>query len=230
MVESIKNWSVADRPREKLIEKGANALTDSELLTILIGSGNSNESAATLAHKILRNANDDLNNLARMELQDLQVVKGIGPAKAITLLAAFELGRRRKFEKQSPRRKIESSRDAFVYFSETLSDLHHEEFWLMNLNRNNQVISLRRISEGGWHSTIVDPKKLFSKALQEKASAIIVAHNHPSGNLNPSVEDKRITTKLRRCGVDLELPLLDHLIIAADSYFSFADEGVLDSL
>lgn len=230
MVESIKNWSVADRPREKLVEKGASALTDSELLTILIGSGNSNESAAALAQKILRNASDDLNNLARMELQDLQVVKGIGPAKAITLLAAFELGRRRKFEKQSPRRKIESSKDAFSYFSETLSDLHHEEFWLMNLNRNNQVISLRRISEGGWHSTIVDPKKLFSKALQEKASAIIVAHNHPSGNLTPSVEDKRITTKLRRCGVDLELPLLDHLIIAADSYFSFADEGVLDSL
>lgn len=230
MVESIKNWSIADRPREKLIEKGAAALTDKELLTILIGSGNATESAAGLAQNILKNANNDLSALARMELADLQMVKGIGPAKAITLMASFELGRRRKLHKPIAKKKIESSLDAYAQFCDLLCDLHHEEFWLMNLNRNNQVISLRRISEGGWHSTIVDPKKLFSKALQEKASAIIVAHNHPSGNLTPSTEDKRITNKLRRCGVDLELPLLDHLIIAADSYFSFADEGILDSL
>jgi DNA repair protein RadC len=139
------------------------------------------------------------------------------------------LGRRRRTNEVRQKKKIESSRDVFEYFIQSLGDLAHEEFWLMNLNRNNQVLSLRKISEGGWHSTIVDPKKVFARALEEKASAIIVAHNHPSGNLQPSQEDRKITQKLRRCGIDLELPVLDHLIIASHGYFSFADEGILDN-
>lgn len=229
MVESIKNWSKEDRPREKLMDKGASALTEKELITILLGTGTGGENADVLAQKVMKAANNDLGELARIPYKEFQKIKGIGPAKAITLIAAFELGRRRKLFKTRQKPKIESSKDAHTCFFEVLADLSHEEFWLMNLNRSNQVISLRKISEGGWHSTIVDPKKLFSKALEEKSSAIIVAHNHPSGNIIPSMEDKRITQKLRRCGSDLELPLLDHLIITSDNYFSFADEGILDS-
>lgn len=227
MTQSIKSWSKEDRPREKMIEKGPMALSESELITILLGSGSAAESADVLARKILTFGNNDLSVLARMPYSDLCKIKGIGPAKAVTLVAAFELGRRRRTNEVRQKKKIESSRDVFEYFIQSLGDLAHEEFWLMNLNRNNQVLSLRKISEGGWHSTIVDPKKVFARALEEKASAIIVAHNHPSGNLQPSQEDRKITQKLRRCGIDLELPVLDHLIIASHGYFSFADEGML---
>jgi DNA repair protein RadC len=212
-----------------MIEKGPMALSESELITILLGSGSAAESADVLARKILTFGNNDLSVLARMPYSDLCKIKGIGPAKAVTLVAAFELGRRRRTNEVRQKKKIESSRDVFEYFIQSLGDLAHEEFWLMNLNRNNQVLSLRKISEGGWHSTIVDPKKVFARALEEKASAIIVAHNHPSGNLQPSQEDRKITQKLRRCGIDLELPVLDHLIIASHGYFSFADEGILDN-
>lgn len=229
MTQSIKSWSKEDRPREKMIEKGPMALSESELITILLGSGSAAESADVLARKILTFGNNDLSVLARMPYSDLCKIKGIGPAKAVTLVAAFELGRRRRTNEVRQKKKIESSRDVFEYFIQSLGDLAHEEFWLMNLNRNNQVLSLRKISEGGWHSTIVDPKKVFARALEEKASAIIVAHNHPSGNLQPSQEDRKITQKLRRCGIDLELPVLDHLIITSHGYFSFADEGILDN-
>jgi DNA repair protein RadC len=229
MTQSIKSWSKQDRPREKMIEKGPSALSESELITILLGSGSAAEGADVLARKILTFGNNDLAILARMPYSDLCKIKGIGPAKAVTLVAAFELGRRRRSLEVRQKKKIESSRDVFEYFIQNLGDLAHEEFWLMNLNRNNQVLSLRKISEGGWHSTIVDPKKVFARALEEKASAIIVAHNHPSGNLQPSQEDRKITQKLRRCGIDLELPVLDHLIIASHGYFSFADEGILDN-
>jgi DNA repair protein RadC len=229
MTQSIKSWSKQDRPREKMIEKGPSALSESELITILLGSGSAAEGADVLARKILTFGHNDLAILARMPYSDLCKIKGIGPAKAVTLVAAFELGRRRRSLEVKQKKKIESSRDVFEYFIQNLGDLAHEEFWLMNLNRNNQVLSLRKISEGGWHSTIVDPKKVFARALEEKASAIIVAHNHPSGNLQPSQEDRKITQKLRRCGIDLELPVLDHLIIASHGYFSFADEGILDN-
>jgi DNA repair protein RadC len=225
---SIKSWTQEERPREKLIEKGAASLADAELIAILLATGSAEDSAVSLARKILGSTAGDLGALSRIGFQDLCKIKGIGPAKAVTLLSAFEIGRRRRSLPTRQKQKIESSKDVFEFFLQDLGDLEHEEFWLMNLNRSNQVISLKRISEGGWHSTIVDPKKVFSKALEEKASAIIVAHNHPSGNLTPSEEDKRITRKLRRCGADLELPVLDHLIITSHGYFSFADEGILD--
>ncbi len=224
----IKNWSKESRPRERLAEKGPMALTDSELLAILIGTGSGDSSALDLAQKLLGITQHNLNDLSRLSYQEMTKIRGIGPAKAITLQAAFELGVRRRSSEVRQKQKIESSKDVFEYFVTQLGDLPHEEFWVMNLNRSNQVLSLKKISEGGWHSTIVDPKKVFSGALEEKASAIILAHNHPSGSLNPSNEDKRITLKLRRCGLDMELPVLDHLIIASHGYYSFADEGILD--
>jgi len=226
---TIKEWSPQDRPREKLIEKGPSVLTDAELIAILFSTGYLNQSAVELAKTILSEHQNDLSLIARLPYSDLCNVKGIGPAKAVSLIAALELGRRRRSSEVKKKSKVASSKDVFEHFVQVMGDLNHEEFWMMNLNRGNNVLSLRRISEGGWHSTIVDPKKVFSKALEEKASAIIVAHNHPSGNITPSMEDKKITHKLRRCGRDMELPILDHLIITTHDYFSFADEGILDS-
>lgn len=225
----INKWGISDRPREKMQEKGPAQLSDAEIIAILIATGSGNKSAIDLARSLLKSSNNDISELSRMPTSEMCKTKGIGPAKATTLQAAFELGRRKRELPPRNKQKIESSKDVFEYFLSILGDLAHEEFWIMNLNRSNQVISLRKISEGGWHSTIVDPKKVFSRALEERASALIVAHNHPSGNVIPSLEDKRITKKLRRCGQDLELPVLDHLIIASHGYFSFADEGIFET-
>jgi DNA repair protein RadC len=229
MVSTIKDWSPQDRPREKLMEKGVSSLSDAELIAILFSTGHQELSALDLAKKLLLHFENDLMLMARAPHPELCKLKGIGPAKSLTVIAALELGRRRRSAETRKKSKIESSKDVFEHFVQVIGDLNHEEFWMMNLNRGNQVISIRKISEGGWHSTIVDPKKIFSKALEEKASSVIVAHNHPSGNTQPSPEDKRITGKLRRCGRDLELPVLDHLVITSQDYFSFADEGILDS-
>jgi DNA repair protein RadC len=224
---NIKNWSPQDRPREKLLLKGTSALSEAELLAILIGSGTTTLSAVDVGKKILQLANNDLHDLARLSVKDLMRVKGIGEARAITIVAALELGRRRKDHSAEEKNKISSSSDAFSIIKGDLMDLLHEEFWVLLLNRANRVIKKKRVSEGGVSGTIADPKIIFRFALEELASGVIVAHNHPSGNLTASQSDIDLTRKLKEAGKFLEVQLLDHLIIAGQKYYSFADEGVL---
>lgn len=223
----ITEWSPEDRPREKLLRKGTSALTEAELIAILIGSGTVKTSAVELAKKILLQVNNNLNDLARFTVKDLMKVKGIGEAKAITIVAAIELGRRRKEQDPEEKPKINSSKDAFDLLKGHLMDLSHEEFWVLYLNRSHRVLNRKRISEGGVAGTIADPKIIFKLALEVLASGVIVAHNHPSGNLTASQSDLDLTRKLKEAGKFLEIQLLDHLIIANQKYFSFADEGLL---
>ena len=225
---NIKNWSPEDRPREKLIMKGTAALSDAELIAILIGSGTSNLSAVEVSKKVLSRSNNSLGDLARMSVKDLMKERGIGEAKAITIVAALELGRRRKetdIVEQKP--KIVSSRAAFDQLRGDLMDLRHEEFWVILLNRANRMIRRKKVSEGGVAGTTVDPKIIYKIALEELASCIIVAHNHPSGNLAPSQADIDLTRKLKEAGRFLDIQMMDHLIITHQNYFSFADEGLI---
>jgi len=222
-MHSIKDWSVDDRPREKLIEKGSKSLSDAELLGILLGSGSRNESAVGLAKRILNYAQNNLTELGRLGVDDLMQFKGVGEAKAVTLCSAFELARRKKSE-VIERIKITSATDIFNEISPFLADLNHEEFWVFYLNRANIVLRLEKISSGGISGTVVDNKIILKKALLNLASSIILVHNHPSGNLNPSIQDKKITRKMKLACELLEINLLDHLIIAGNSYYSFADE------
>lgn len=224
---TIRAWSPEDRPREKLLLKGTAALTEAELIAILIGSGTAKTSAVELAKKILMQVNNNLNELARLTTKDLMKIKGIGEAKAITIVAALELGRRRKEQEPEEKPKINSSRDAFNLIKGDLMDLSHEEFWVLLLNRSNRVVKKKRVSEGGVAGTVADPKIIYRLALEELASGIIVAHNHPSGNLAASTSDVELTRKLKEAGKFLEIQLLDHLIIANNKYYSFADEGHL---
>ena len=224
---TIKSWSEDDRPREKLLLKGTSALSDAELIAILIGSGTSKMSAVDVSKKILQYVDNSLHQLAKLSVKDLIKIKGIGEARAITIIAALELGRRRKDLDTNEKSKIGSSKDAFDLISGDLMDLSHEEFWVLLLNRANRLIKKKRISEGGVSGTIADPKIIFKMALEELASGIIVAHNHPSGNMIASQSDIDLTKKLREAGKFLEVQLLDHLIICGQKYFSFADEGVL---
>jgi DNA repair protein RadC len=224
---SIRNWAEDDRPREKLLLKGRHSLSDAELLAILIGSGTRNESAVDLAKNILKLASDNLAALSKLSLTDLITVKGIGQARAVTILASMELGRRRNESEVLVRDKIKTSRDAFEIFRSTIGDRPYEEFWIILLNRANQVIKKCNISEGGISGTVVDPKKVFKISLDNHASSIILGHNHPSGVVTPSEADCRITKKLHDAGAMLEVAVLDHLIIGEDSYYSFADEGAL---
>lgn len=223
----IKSWSEDDRPREKLMIKGTSALSDAELIAILIGSGTAKMSAVEVSKKILLYVDNNLHQLARLSVKDLIKIKGIGEARAITIIAALELGRRRKDLDTHEKPKISSSRDAFDLISGELMDLSHEEFWVLLLNRANRLIKKKRISEGGVSGTVADPKIIFKMALEELASGIIVAHNHPSGNMIASQSDIDLTKKLREAGKFLEVQLLDHLIICGQKYFSFADEGIL---
>ena len=222
-MHSIKDWSADDRPREKLIEKGSKSLSDSELLGILLGSGSRNESAVGLAKRILNYAQNNLTELGRLGVDDLMQFKGVGEAKAVTLCSAFELARRRKSE-VIERIKITSATDVFNEISPFLADLNHEEFWVFYLNRANMVLRKEKISSGGIAGTVVDNKIILKKALLNLASSIILVHNHPSGNLNPSIQDKKVTRKMKLACELLEINLLDHLIIAGNSYYSFADE------
>ena len=224
---NIKSWSPEDRPREKLLLKGTSALSDAELVAILIGSGTPKMSAVELSKKILLQGNNNLNELARLSVKDLMKIKGIGEAKAITIVAALELGRRRKEQDPEEKPKITSSKDAFDLLKGEMMDLPKEEFWVLLMNRANRVIKKKRVSEGGVSGTVADPKIIFKLALEELASGIIVAHNHPSGNLQASQSDIDLTRKLKEAGKFLEIQLLDHIIIANQKDLSFADEGMI---
>lgn len=224
---NIKAWAEEDRPREKLSLKGKNTLSDAELIAILIGSGNKDDSAVELSKKILNSINNDINTLGKLNVTDLTKFNGIGEAKAISIIAALELGRRRKEADVLKKRTIKSSKDAFDEVKEVLADLPHEEFWVIYLNRRNEVVKKSNISKGGVSGTIADGKIIFKIAIELLASAIILCHNHPSGSLIASEPDKRLTKKLLESGKLLNVPVLDHLIIGEKKYFSFADEGLI---
>lgn len=222
---SIKAWAEADRPREKLMNLGRHNLTDSELLAILIRNGSREESAVELARKILQEAQNDLTRLSRMSVSDLSNFKGMGEVKAITIVAALELGRRRRQAEAGVSPKIGSSKDAAELFAPVLSDLMYEEFWVLLLNRANHIITRHQVSKGGVTGTVVDPRIIFKKAVEVMASGIILCHNHPSGNRQPSDADLSLTKKLKEGGRLLDIQVLDHIIIAGEDYYSFADEG-----
>jgi len=224
---SIKDWADDDRPREKLLIKGKGALSDAELIAILIASGNRDESAVELSKRILQSLGNNLNRLAKLSVNDLIKFKGIGEAKAISIIASLELGRRRRTADVLEKDKIGGSKDAFQILQLKLEDLPHEEFWIVLLNRANKVIDTKLVGRGGVSSTVVDSKVIFSFALESLASGIILAHNHPSGNLKPSNSDIRLTKKIVDAGKIMEVPVLDHIIVGDNDYFSFADEGLI---
>lgn len=224
---SIKSWAEEDRPREKLNAQGRRSLSDAELLAILIGSGSQNESAVELSKRILHNCDKNLNQLAKLSIAELSKFKGIGQAKAISIIAALELGRRRKEHVSPLLAQINTSIDVYESISSQFKDLNHEEFWIILLNRANKVTSKHLISKGGQAGTIADPKIIFNIALENHAASIILAHNHPSGNMKPSRSDLELTKKLRSAGQFLDMPILDHLIITNNGFLSFADEGII---
>ncbi|MFI8379295.1 DNA repair protein RadC [Leeuwenhoekiella sp. NPDC079379] len=224
---SIKNWSLDDRPREKLLSKGKDALTDAELVAILIGSGSRNESAVALSKRILASVENNLNALGKLSIDQLLKFKGIGEAKGVTIAAALELGRRRKLEDAAEVKKISGSHSVYELLQPILGELPHEEFWILYLNNANKVLSMHQLSKGGMTGTLVDVRLVFKKALETGAVSIILAHNHPSGTLKASQADKNITEKLKKASESLDIKVLDHLIITEKAYFSFADEGLL---
>jgi len=224
---SIKEWAVEDRPREKMLVKGIRSLSEAELIAILIWSGNLDESAVEVSRRIMASVNNNLNELGKRTINDLQKFKGIGPAKAITIAAAMELGRRRKESEPDEKPKVVTSADAASIFKPILSDLPHEEFWVLMLNRNNLVIDKMMVSQGGLAGTVIDVRIILKMALDKLACSIILCHNHPSGNLIPSEADKEITRKIKEAGKHMDIPVLDHLIIGNHAYFSFADEGLI---
>lgn len=225
---SIKDWALEDRPREKLIEKGLASLSDAELIAILIGSGSAKESAVELAKKILLDCSNNLNELSKKTVPDLKTkYHGIGDAKAISIVASLELGRRRKLQEPQERSKITSSHDVFNTFNPILGDLPHEEFWILLLNRSNKVLTKYKISQGGIAGTVIDIRLILKSAIDHLASSIVLCHNHPSGNKEPSDMDKQITLKLMDAGKIMDIPVLDHIIVTEDDYYSFADEGLL---
>ncbi len=224
---AIKFWAEEDRPREKLMLKGKQSLTNSELLAILLGSGNREESALGLAQRVLHSVDNKLVELSKCGLEDLMQFKGIGEAKAINVTAAMELGRRRQIALVSERPRIKVSKDAFKLLGPRLVDLRHEEFWILLLNRSNYVIGTECVSSGGVAGTVVDAKIIFKKAVLALASSIILCHNHPSGGLQPSQADLDITQKLKKGGKSLDIMILDHLIVSERGFYSFADEGKL---
>ena len=224
---TIKHWAEGDRPREKLLQKGREFLSDAELLAILIGSGSRNESAVEVCKKVLSKAGDNLNELGRFSVKQLMEVKGIGEAKALTIVAALELGRRRRSSEALEKKKISSSSSVFELMQPKIGELPHEEFWILYLNNSNKVIQELPLSKGGITGTLVDVRLAYKQALNLGATATILVHNHPSGNLNPSAADKQLTQKFKTAGESLDIKVLDHLIITENSYFSFADEGLL---
>lgn len=224
---SIKSWNEDDRPREKLRIKGRTALSDAELVAILIGSGNRQESAVSLSQRILASTENNLNELGRLSLSDLMKFKGIGEAKAISIIAALELGRRRRSEEALQKKKITSSASVFEIMQPIIGELSHEEFWIIYLNNSNKVLQTSQLSKGGITGTVVDIRLAFKQALQLGAVAVILAHNHPSGTLKPSQADIQLTKRIKAAGESLDIKVLDHLIVTEKAYFSFADEQML---
>ncbi|MBM3404423.1 MAG: JAB domain-containing protein [Bacteroidetes bacterium] len=224
---TIKCWAEDDRPREKLLLKGRNALSDAELIAILIGSGTARETAVDLAKRILGHVGDNLAELSKMSVNDLKRFRGIGEAKALCMVAAMEIGRRRRTAEAMERERVTCSKDAFEIFHGQLASIAYEEFWIILMNKANKVIRKVNISEGGLSGTVVDPKKIFKIALEQNATGIILCHNHPSGNIKPSEADIKLTRQLQEAGKLMEMVVLDHIIIGEDRYFSFADEGMM---
>lgn len=223
----ITSWAEDDRPREKLLAQGRKVLSDAELLAIVLGSGSRNESAVDLAKRLLDSVKNNLNELGSLTEGELMKFKGIGQAKAVAVVAALELGRRRQSSENLEKPVIKNSKDAFHALHPKVADLPHEEFWMLFLNKSNKITGLECVSAGGVDATIVDSKILFRKALEKKAVSIIICHNHPSGNLNPSQADIDLTRKLKQAGDIVGIKVLDHLIIAEGKFYSFADEGVI---
>lgn len=224
---SIKNWSQDDQPREKLRDKGKATLSDAELLAILIGSGTKNESAVELCKRILASVDNNLNALGKLSMKQLMEFKGIGEAKAITIIAALELGRRRRSEEALQLKKISSSLSVFELMQPIIGELPHEEFWIIYLNNSNKVIQKNQLSKGGITGTLVDVRLVMKMAIEVGAVGLILAHNHPSGSLKPSEADKQITQKLKLAADSLDIKVIDHLIITEKAYFSFADESLI---
>ena len=224
---TIKTCALDDRPREKLLLKGKNALSDAELIAILIGSGSREESAVDLSKRILQSVEGNINKLAKLSVDNLMKFKGIGEAKAISIITALELGKRRQLESVLEKPKISSSKDVYNIMQPILGDLPHEEFWVIFVNNSNKVLAKTQVSKGGLTATIVDVRLLFKQALELAAVGVLVCHNHPSGKLTPSSADKQLTEKIKQAGITLDIKLLDHLIITEKAYFSFADEGIL---
>ena len=222
----ITNWSEDDKPREKLMLKGKSALSDAELIAILIGSGSRNESAVGLSKRILASVDNNLNALGKLTIQQLMNFKGIGEAKAISIMAAMELGRRRRAEEAIELKKITSSKMIFELMQPLIGELPHEEFWVLYLNNSNKVLSKSQQGKGGITGTMVDVRLVFKTALELGATAVILCHNHPSGTLTPSDADKQITRKLKAAGQNLDIQVLDHIIVTENGYFSFNDNGI----
>jgi DNA repair protein RadC len=225
----IKSWAEDDRPREKLLLKGRSALSDAELIAILISSGNAEESAVEVARKILKDekVKENLVELGKLSVNELMKHKGIGEAKAVTIVAAMEIGNRRRETEALQREQITTSKDAAAIIQRHLADLPHEEFWILMLNRANKIIGKHPVSQGGIAGTVVDAKMVFKPAVEHSASSVILCHNHPSGNLKPSNEDIKLTKKLQDAGTNLDVKVIDHIIVSDSGYFSFADEGLL---
>ena len=226
MYTPINQWAEDDRPREKFLLKGKAALSDSELLAILIGSGSRNESAVQLCQRILASANNNLNQLGKVSVQQLMEFKGIGEAKAISIAAALELGRRRRHEEVVELDKITSSKAVFQIMQPIIGELHHEEFWVLYLNNSNKVLHKAQLSKGGMTGTVVDPRIVFKIALEYNAISIILTHNHPSGKLVPSDQDKELTRRLKLAGQQMHILVLDHIIITETDFYSFNDDGI----
>jgi len=225
----IKSWAEEDRPREKLFQKGKQSLSESELIAILLRTGTREKTAVDIAKELMKKANNDLNALSKFSVKDILDFKlpGIGETKAITIVAALELGRRRQSSEVRDREKVTSSREAFDAFYPLIADKQHEEFWIMLLNRGNKIIEIISVSSGGLTGTVADARMIFEHAIKSKATSIMLCHNHPSGNLSPSQLDIDLTRKLVKAGETLDIKVLDHLIIGENKYYSFADEGMM---
>jgi DNA repair protein RadC len=224
---SIRNWALEDRPREKMLLKGIQTLSDSELLALLIGSGIRNSSAVDLARQVLNMAGNNLDKLGKYSISDLRKLKGIGQARAVSIVAALELGRRRNLSDSPDELKITGSSDVFGLIGPVLSDLTHEEFWVLLLNRSNKILSKHKISQGGITGTVTDIRMILKLALDKLATGLILCHNHPSGNLQPSEADISITRRIKESAALMDISLLDHVIVAGKAYFSLADENMI---